>query len=83
MVILTARWESFDSLDPQRRAQFRSDLDQLRLQYSQKIDEIAMTIGIQQAMEAKEHVERSVTVPRGARLPGAARIEDICDEYDL
>lgn len=80
MVILTARWESSDNLESKRRAQLRGDLDQLRFSYSQKIDEIAMTFGIQQAMEAKEHVERSITVPRGARLPGVVRVED---DYDL
>jgi hypothetical protein len=80
MVILTARWESSDSLDSRRRVQLRADLDQLRSLYSRKIDEIAMTFGIQQAMEAKEHVERSITVPRGAKLPGVVRVED---DYDL
>lgn len=83
MVILTARWESSDSQDRKRRAQFRTDLDRLRSLYSQKIDEIAMTIGIQQAMEAKEHVEHSVTVPRGANLPGVARVEHDHGDFDL
>jgi hypothetical protein len=80
MVILTARWESSDSLHAKRRAQLRSDLAQLRTSYSQKIDQIAMTFGIQQAMEAKEHVEHRITVPRGAKLPGVVRVED---DYDL
>ena len=80
LVILTARWESSDNVDPMRHAQLRADLDQHRLLYSHKIDEIAMTYGIQQAMEAKEHVERSVTAPRGARPPGAV---GIVNNYDL
>jgi hypothetical protein len=63
-VILTARWAASDSESPDRRAELRSDLALLRKHYSDKIDEIAMTFGIDQAMKAKEKVERTVVVPR-------------------
>jgi hypothetical protein len=53
-----------------------TELEQHRLRYSQKIDEIAMNFGVQQAMRAQDSVEREVTVPRGARLRTAVSIED-------
>ncbi len=63
-IILTARWASSDSESPDRRAELRADLAQLRRHYSDKIDEIAMTFGVDQAMKAQEEVERTVVVPR-------------------
>jgi hypothetical protein len=62
-VILTARWAASDSESPDRRAELRADLAQLRKHYEDKIDEIAMTFGVDQAMKAKEEVERTVIVP--------------------
>lgn len=69
LIILTARWESSDSVDLERREQMRRDLVRLRRQYFDKIDEIAMNHGVNHAMDAKEDVERSVKVPKGARPP--------------
>ncbi len=63
-IILTARWVDSDSETPEHRAELRADLAQLRKHYSDKIDEIAMTFGVDQAMKAKEEVERTVVVPR-------------------
>ncbi len=63
-VILTARWADSDSESPDRRAELRADLAQLRKHYGDKIDEIAMSFGIDQAMKAQEEVERTVVVPR-------------------
>lgn len=79
MLILTARWESSDRLNSKRRAQLRTDLVQYRSLYSQKIDEIAMAFGIQQAMEAVEHVERRVSVPQSAKMPGVVRDDEVYD----
>ena len=63
-IILTARWAASDSETPERRGELRADLAQLRKHYGDKIDEIAMTFGVDQAMKAKEEVERTVVVPR-------------------
>ncbi len=63
LIILTTRWESADCVDEERRARFRADLISLHRQYFAKIDEIAMSCGVQQAMDAQETVERTVTVP--------------------
>jgi hypothetical protein len=63
-IILTARWADSDSESPERRSELRADLVLLRKHYSDKIDEIAMTFGVEQAMKAKEEVERTVVVPR-------------------
>lgn len=63
-IILTARWEASESEEPERRAELRDELALLRKHYGDKVDEIAMTYGIQQAMKAKEEVERTVIVPR-------------------
>ena len=63
-IILTARWVASDDEAPERRAELRSELELLRKHYGDKIDEIAMTFGVDQAMKAKEEVERTVVVPR-------------------
>jgi hypothetical protein len=67
-IILTARWEASDSETPDRRAELGADLALLRTHYGDKIDEIAMTFGVEQAMKAKEEVERTVVVPREMQL---------------
>jgi hypothetical protein len=68
-IILTARWEASDLEDPEHRAELRADLTLLRKHYGDKIDEIAMTFGIDEAMKTKEVVERTVTVPRDMKPP--------------
>jgi hypothetical protein len=62
-IILTARWVASDDEAPERRAELRSELELLRKHYGDKIDEIAMTFGVQQAMQTKDEVERTVVVP--------------------
>ena len=62
-IILTARWADSDDETPERRAELRSELDLLRKHYGDKIDEIAMTFGVQQAMQTRDEVERTVIVP--------------------
>ena len=62
-IILTARWAASDDEPPERRAELRGELELLRKHYGDKIDEIAMTFGVQQAMATKEEVERTVVVP--------------------
>jgi len=62
-IILTARWESEVERDLERKDELRVELDELRYQYSEKIDEIAMHFGVQSAMDAKEEVERTIAIP--------------------
>lgn len=69
LIILTARWESSENLDRGARQIMRSDLVRLRKQYSDKIDEIAMNFGVQQAMEALWDVEHRVHVPASIPPP--------------
>ena len=82
-IILTARWADSDSESPDRRAELRSDLALLRKRYSNKIDEIAMTFGVDQAMKAKTEVERTVVVPRDSVTIRASSDykEDVDDSY--
>jgi hypothetical protein len=68
-IIITARWEAGESEDAERRGELRSELADLRTLYFNQIDEIAMTFGVQQAMNAKEEVERNVIVPRLTEPP--------------
>ena len=63
-IILTARWEASDEENLEQRAELRAELALLRRHYDDKIDEIAMTFGVADAMRAKDRVERTVTVPR-------------------
>lgn len=62
-IILTARWAASDDEVPGRRAELRGELAQLRKHYGDKIDDIAMTFGVQQAMQTADEVERTVVVP--------------------
>lgn len=69
-IILTARWEASGDEEPSRRAELRSELAMLRKYYGDKIDDIAMTFGVEQAMKAKQEVERSVTLPSEVKVSG-------------
>ena len=66
-IILTAKWEASASVDEERRNELRSELGGLRRHYSQKIDEIAMTFGVKNAIKAKAEVERTVALPLGMK----------------
>ena len=62
-IILTVRWAASEDEVPERRAELRDELALLRRHYGDKIDEIAMTFGVQKAMETQNEVERTVVVP--------------------
>lgn len=76
LIVLTAHWASSDCVDAERRARFHADLVRLHRQYSDKIDEIAMNCGVQQAMDAQKMVERTVKVPHCASPSTEARQEE-------
>lgn len=63
-IILTARWAASGDEPSERRAELREELELLHRHYGDKIDEIAMTFGVQQAIAAQNQVERTVVVPR-------------------
>ena len=67
-ILLTARWEAAETEDAERRGELRAELADLRKFYFDEIDEIAMTFGVQQAMDAKNEVERNVILPRDTGL---------------
>lgn len=73
LIILTARWENSDNVDREQRELTRQDLIRLRKQYSEQIDVIAMSFGVQEAMDAKEDVERRIQVPPGIQPPAMLR----------
>jgi len=52
---------------PERRAELREELELLRQHYGDKVDEIAMTFGVQRAIETQNQVERTVIVPRNVK----------------
>jgi hypothetical protein len=79
-IILTARWEASDDEDPQQRAELRADLSLLRRHYGDKIDEMAMTFGVEEAMRAKDEVERTVVVPRDMKPLNTQRHEEVGSE---
>jgi hypothetical protein len=86
-IILTARWAASDDEVPGRRAELRGELAQLRKHYGDKIDDIAMTFGVQQAMQTADEVERSVVVPLELKpIPikiGGTNFDDDYIEEDL
>jgi hypothetical protein len=63
-ILLLARWEGSRSLSKESLAELRTELAHLRALYLEKIDDTAMTFGVQQAIETKETVERTVAPPR-------------------
>ncbi len=79
-IILTARWEASEDQDPQQRAELRADLSLLRRHYGDKIDELAMTFGVEEAMKAKDYVERTVVVPRDMKPLKIERYEEVSSE---
>jgi len=79
-MILTARWEASENEDPQQRAELRADLSLLRRHYGDKIDEIAMNFGVEEAMKAKDGVERTVVVPRDMKPLKIQRHEEVSSE---
>jgi len=62
-IVLTARWEADRDEDPQRRMELRAELESLRACYFDKIDRIAMSLGVDIAMKVKQEVEQTVTHP--------------------
>jgi hypothetical protein len=68
-ILLTARWEAAETEDAERRGELREELAELRRFYFDEVDEIAMTFGVQQAIKAKEEVERNVVLPRDLGAP--------------
>ena len=62
-IILTSRWVGSEDESLGRRAELRGELKLLRNHYDDKIDEIAMTFGVQRAIETQNEVERTVIVP--------------------
>jgi hypothetical protein len=79
-IILTARWEASEEEDPEQRAELRADLSLLRRHFDDKIDEIAMTFGVEEAMKTKDQVERTVVVPRDLKPLKIRRYERVCSE---
>jgi hypothetical protein len=68
-ILLTAKWESSDTLSGERRAELRAELSILRSLYLNQMDEIAMTFGVQTAIEVKEEIERTVLLPNDMKPP--------------
>jgi hypothetical protein len=68
-ILLLARWERSRSVDQESLAELRDELDDLRKLYFEKIDELAMTFGVQQAIETRASVEHAVTVPKAMMPP--------------
>jgi hypothetical protein len=64
-ILVLARWEATHCVDGASMAELRRELVELRTLYEDKIDTLAMTFGVQQAMATKAAVERSVAVPKG------------------
>jgi hypothetical protein len=80
-IILTARWAASDNEAPERRAELREELALLRNHYGDKVDEIAMTFGVQKAIETQNQVERTVVVPRDLKpLPMKIDGQDYTEE---
>lgn len=80
LILITARWEGSDSVGRAKRTVMRNDLVRLRKEYANRIDEIAMNYGVQQAMDAQRDVERRVQLP--AHVAPSSRPECSWDEAE-
>ncbi len=80
-ILLTIRWSGLHDESPAQRAELRADLALLRRQYGDKIDEIAMTFGVDEAMWAKEEIERTVAVPNELTPLAVERAEAVGSEW--
>ena len=79
-IILTARWEASGDESPEQRAELRADLSLLRRYFGDKIDDIAITFGVEEALKAKDEVERTVVVPRDMKPLNIQRHEEVTSE---
>jgi hypothetical protein len=79
-IILTARWEASGDEEPARRIELRNELMMLRKYYGDKIDDIAMTFGVTQAMKVKDEVEHSVTLPSEVKVSGMPETQNSFEE---
>jgi hypothetical protein len=68
-IVLLARWQASDSVAEENRAELRGELAHLRKLYFETIDEMAMTFGVQHAIDAQKQVESTVQVPRNMMPP--------------
>ncbi|MGH9605440.1 MAG: hypothetical protein ACRD3N_07050 [Terracidiphilus sp.] len=75
-VLLTARWEAAETDDAERRKELLAELTDLRRLYHDKVDEIAMSFGVAEAMKSQAEVERAVALQPEPRSPEPARIDD-------
>ncbi len=67
-IVITAKWEADRDESPERRAEIHAELASLRASYHDKIDQIAMSLGVSQAMIAKDEVEHRITLPLRTKL---------------
>jgi hypothetical protein len=66
-ILLTSKWEASDTIAAERRAELRQELSILRSLYLNQVDEIAMSFGVQAAIDTKEEIERTVVLPDDMR----------------
>jgi hypothetical protein len=64
-ILMLTRWEATRDLDCEGLAHLRSEVAELRALFFETIDQIAMCFGVQQAMDAQQEVERTVTASKG------------------
>jgi hypothetical protein len=68
-ILIAAKCAASGSLAAGDRAHLRAERAHLRTLFSVKIDQIAMTFGVQEAMDAQAEVERNVTIPKPTKPP--------------
>ena len=79
-IVITARWEASRDEDPSHKKELRTELEDLRARYFDKIDRIAMAFGVAIAIQIKEEVERRVTLPLNMNLAEAVVQRDPDDD---
>jgi hypothetical protein len=75
-ILLSAKWENSGLFGAGVRADMRDELGRTRNLYNNKIDEIAMNYGVQAAIQAKEGVEREVSIPKNMMPPRVPKQDD-------
>jgi len=79
-IVITARWEAAGEEDPRYRKELRAELEDLRTRFNNKLDQIAMAFGVAAAVQIKDDVERTVTLPLNCNLAEAVVQQDTEDD---
>ena len=82
-IVITSKWANQPDEEPERRRELRDELDSLRYRYYDKIDRIAMSHGVSEAMIARDEVERRITIELTKNLADAVAGDENEERFEI